>query len=293
MRTRVEQMRLGDLKLLELNARYMRHETFQSLVKNIRRDGSLTSTPFAIHDGDGYLVLSGNHRVMAAIEALGKDALVDVMVTDDELDQAQRVAIQLSHNAIAGEDDPATLTLLYQQLDEIVWRDYSGLDDKTLDLLAEVSTAPLAAAARLDFLTIVLLLLPTERDRLEASLADAKQAVKGDAILAGRLADYDRLLDGLDIAGRAWGVLNVATSLGLMLDIFEAHLVDLAAGWRADEKRKRWVPLASIVGTMDVPPAVGRLLLQALAKMTDAGEVSEAAPWMALEFWAADYLAGK
>jgi hypothetical protein len=86
-------------------------------------------------------------------------------------------------------------------------------------------------------------------------------------------------------------VVNVASALALILDIFEAHIGDLAAGWRADEKRRRWVPLASIFGTNEVPPAVGRVVLQALEK-TEAGDVGAQTPWLALEYWAADYLAG-
>lgn len=292
MITETKRIRLGDLRLLEINARYMRHEQFKTLVDNVRRDGTLTSTPFAVKDDDAYLVLSGNHRVKAAIEALGEDAEIDVLTTDEDLPREQRVAIQLSHNAIAGEDDPAILKNLYDELDEIVWRDYSGLDDKTLDLLAEVGTKPIAGAARLDFLTVVLLLLPDERERLEAAIAEARAAVKGDAVLAGRMAEYDRILDALDTAGRSWAVTNAATSLMLILDIFERHIGELAEGWRRDEKRKRWVSLSTIFGTPDVPPDVGRVLLRAISTMTDAGDVSDAAPWQALEYWAADYLAG-
>ena len=70
IRTRVEKVDLRSLKLLEVNARYMRHETFQRLIDNIRRDGCLTQKPFAVKQENGqYLVLSGNHRVMAALES--------------------------------------------------------------------------------------------------------------------------------------------------------------------------------------------------------------------------------
>jgi hypothetical protein len=70
------------IKLLDLNARYMRHETFARLVDNIRADGGLHGdTPLAwrlhddatqqpILDAEGqpiYEVLSGNHRVKASV----------------------------------------------------------------------------------------------------------------------------------------------------------------------------------------------------------------------------------
>ncbi|MGN5379054.1 hypothetical protein ACQ4WX_22040 [Streptomyces lasalocidi] len=38
------------LTLLDVNARFMRHEQFHRLVANIREDGHLTSTPLVWHD---------------------------------------------------------------------------------------------------------------------------------------------------------------------------------------------------------------------------------------------------
>lgn len=70
MQTKVIQVDPKTLKLLEVNARFMRHEEFQRLVANVKQDGQLTSAPFAARNPDGtYEVLSGNHRVQAAIAA--------------------------------------------------------------------------------------------------------------------------------------------------------------------------------------------------------------------------------
>ena len=45
--TRIIEIDPRELKLLKMNARFMRHEEFQRLVANIKRDGQLTSAPFA------------------------------------------------------------------------------------------------------------------------------------------------------------------------------------------------------------------------------------------------------
>ena len=293
MKTQIERVRLGDLRLLELNARFLRHETMAALVANIARDGCLTSVPLAWREPDGGLrVLSGNHRVVAAIEALGSDALADVMVTDDPLTPAQRTAIALSHNAIAGEDDPATLKLMYETLDDVDWRLYSGLDDKTLDLLAKVVPAPLGPE-RIEYLVCLFLLLPDERDRLTAAFHEAKARIEGaTSSYLCRLADYDRLMDALDLAGRAYGIRNSAVALSLILDVFEAHLTDLSASWEPDEERQKWVPIASIFGADEIPQAAARIVQRAVAHLVETGDATEKARWMALEYWAADYLAG-
>ena len=151
-----------EIKLLDLNARYMRHEEFKQLVDNIRRDGQLTSTPFLCKEPDGkYRCLSGNHRTMAAIE-VGLEKIT-CLATDDELTQDQKTAIQLSQNAISGQDDPATLKLLYESIFDAEMKKYSGLDDKTLELLEKISSTSIAEA-NLDFKILQIVFLPNELD---------------------------------------------------------------------------------------------------------------------------------
>jgi ParB-like chromosome segregation protein Spo0J len=53
---------------------------------------------------DGKLeVVSGNHRIKASIQAKIKQ--VFVMVILREISQGDKIAIQLSHNSLTGEDD--------------------------------------------------------------------------------------------------------------------------------------------------------------------------------------------
>ncbi|WP_327436619.1 MULTISPECIES: ParB N-terminal domain-containing protein [unclassified Streptomyces] len=163
------------LTRLEVNARFMRQEEYDRLVENVRRDGCLTSTPL-IYAGGEYdegreLVLSGNHRTMASIDAgLGE---IDCMLIEEALTRQQLVAIQLLHNAIAGEDDPATIKQLYEELDDVDWRAYSGLDDDQLKLLAEVSPEGLSEA-NLDFATVSLIFLPAELEAARTAFEEAR-----------------------------------------------------------------------------------------------------------------------
>jgi hypothetical protein len=105
--------------------------------------GCLTSTPLVWNDRDtGRLgVLSGNHRTLAAIEA----GLPQIWWTqiDEPLPRQRQIALQLSRNAIAGQDDPAILKELYDELESVEWRQCTGLDDKAPDLLEKVDVASL------------------------------------------------------------------------------------------------------------------------------------------------------
>ena len=119
-------MRLSDLKLPEKNARFLKGPVFAQLVANIKQDGCLTSFPLVNRQGEDLTVASGSHRVAAAMKA----GLVehDVIEITSPLTREQFVALQLSHNAIVGEDDPNVLRSLYDELG-FEWKEYSGLTD--------------------------------------------------------------------------------------------------------------------------------------------------------------------
>jgi hypothetical protein len=302
--TEIKRLKLGEVKLLSdaglPNARHMTHSTFARLVRNVERDGKLTSVPFAVWDKalDAYLVLSGNHRVMAARQALGDEHEADFMVTHDELDRDRRMAIQLSHNAIEGEDDPAVLKELYDSIDSVDWRLHAGLDDKTLQLLDEVEVGSLNEAA-LDFQTTTVVFLPAEHDQAVQAWENAKEDMGSvpDEVWVANLVDRDRFLDALDLSGRAYGIRNIATELMIALTIFESHRDDLQDGFldhegNVREDRSDWVPLEVLLGLTDIPPAAALVIQRALKRMVKAGDCTEANLWRAIELWAADYLAG-
>jgi hypothetical protein len=284
MNTSTVKMDLRELELLELNARYLRHEVFQQLVENVKRDGALTSVPFAwLNPETGkYLVLSGNHRVQAAVEA--GVFFSDVMVTDDPLTEQQRIAIQLSHNAIAGEDDPAILVQLYEKLEEVDWRAYSGLDDQVLALLEEVTIGSLTEP-QLDWQTIEFIFLPEEAERVHEALADALAMVSGDSVYLARWSEYDRFLDGVSETGASHDVRNQATALAALLTVYERHKLDLRDGYldaEGDPKHSGFVPLSSVLGSDRVPAQVAADLDRAIETMVTRGEVDPEKRWEAL-----------
>lgn len=292
MDTRIARVDPRTLTLLEVNARFMTQPEFARLVDNVKRDGCLTSVPLVCVEPDGsWLVLSGNHRTQAAVAAGLND--IDVMVIDAPLDEARKIALQLSHNSIAGQDDPAVLASLYEKIDDIDWRAYSGLDDKTLDLLVDTEV-PAMAEANLDFATLTVLFLPNELDDAKETVEEALRFCTGaDETWAARLADHDRILDLIDVTGKAHDVRNIAAGLTLLLDLARSHLPDLAEGWYdplGDEPRHNgWVPTSTIFGH-DMPATAATVARRAIQRVMDTEPGLR--PWQALELIAADYLAG-
>jgi ParB-like nuclease domain len=295
LRPTIRTAKLADYRLLEVNARWMKHETFHALVENVKADGCLTSVPLALLDADGgYTIVSGNHRVRAAIEAGVEEA--QVMHIDELLPHDRRLALQLSHNAIEGEDDPAILKQLYESIDDISWRDYAGLDDKTLDLLEQVTLGSLGEA-NLDFETLTITFLPGEMDEAARVFAKARDLATGSTWLAD-LADCERTFAALANGADSADVTNQAVALKVLLDLAEAHFEDLADRWwdakaqelRAGRKPMRYVPLVTMLGSDRVPPQVAAVVKRAVDKMQSRGEITHG--WQALEFLCADYLAG-
>ena len=93
--------------------------------------------PLCYRHEDGRLeVLSGNHRVKASIEA--KIPVILVLVITETLDQSRRIAIQLSHNALVGEDDQSILANLWSKIETVKDKLYSGLDSEVTKELGEV-----------------------------------------------------------------------------------------------------------------------------------------------------------
>jgi hypothetical protein len=167
-----------EIKLLDKNARYMSHEMFENLVSNIKKDGALTSLPLCYREGDGRLiVLSGNHRVQAAVHAGLKRILI--LLIDKELTRQEQVAIQLSHNAIEGKDDLVILKELWDEIGEIDLKLYAGLDSETIKELEKMEFTTISEATP-DFKQMIMLFLPEEVTELKKVLADADMLFAGD-----------------------------------------------------------------------------------------------------------------
>ncbi|MDN0193894.1 ParB/Srx family N-terminal domain-containing protein [Streptomyces sp. S.PNR 29] len=286
------QMVQGDprtLTLLDVNARYLPHEQFRQLVANIKRDGHLTSTPLVWSDRDSgrLIVLSGNHRTLAAIEA-GLE-MIWWMQIDEPLPRQRQIAIQLSHNAITGQDDPAILKELYEELESVEWRQYTGLDDKALDLLEKVDVSSLGEA-NLDFASVQLMLLPDELERAEAAFDAARSTASADQRWVAGLEQYEPVLNALETSRAAYKIGNSATALGVILTVFERHLGELADGWfdaaTGAATRSGTAPLETVFGVRDLPVETAAVVRAAIDRMVQDGTVPADEPWRVLEIMA-------
>ncbi len=165
------------LVLLKENARFFKKETFKQLVANIEKDQRLSSVPLCRKIAGGKLeVLSGNHRVKASVEAKIKRILVMIILV--EMEEADRVAIQLSHNALVGFDDPHVLAELWAKIDDMQARLYAGLDSSILNELEKVEQVTFTTPS-VYTKSLVFTFTDSELENIDAVLAELE-------VLAGR-----------------------------------------------------------------------------------------------------------
>lgn len=220
-----------DLTALPRNARKMSSQQFNRLVDNIKRDGCLTSTPLVYPKDGKLIVLSGNHRTKAAVAA-GLQRIQWLQI-EGELTEERLVAIQLSHNAITGEDDPNLLRELYESMG-VMEKLYSGLTDAdfgdldALDLTKLTIGSPRYREVSLMFL---------EEDQ-ELFLGMMEQLAKRGPKLTrfhARLADFEKFENALVTVQDELKVFNQAMSIALMAELALERVAQIEAEQAAVE----------------------------------------------------------
>ena len=177
-----------------------------------------------------------------------------------------------------------------------MWTDlkkYSGLDDKTLELLDKFNPFSISEA-NLKFQTLTMVFLPDELAAAKDIIAQAIQQSKtADEIWLARFAEYDKWLDDQEIVSASYNVKNVATAVDIILKIFERNMTQLSEAWEDCDDDKRWVPIESVIGRSKIPAESAKVIKKALERMAGRDEISGKCLWQGLEFLCADYLAGE
>lgn len=222
LKTHVERRPLRELQLLSAgtgheNARFMSKRTFQRLVDNIKADGGLTSALLIGQTDDEpgkWYVISGNHRAEAALAAGVTEAVC--IVIDEPLSAQKFVALQLSHNAIEGEDDPSILRRLYDLLD-LDLKEYSGLTDEMFDLdTLNVNTLP---SASLKYIDVVFSFLEDEADAITEFVKRAEEyAKKSQKVFLADYPSFDVFMDTLTAVKQHNAILNSALALRVLCE---------------------------------------------------------------------------
>ncbi|WP_249961102.1 ParB N-terminal domain-containing protein [Histophilus somni] len=202
--TAVEERKLSELTLLANNARYMDKKEFDLLTSNIKNDGCLTSFPL-VYDGDVYgEVLSGNHRVQAAIKA-GIE-LAQVIVIKSPLTKDQKKA-------------------LYDSIENLDYKMYSGITDE----MFKVDDLTLAA---MSFETpkeeeVILHFLQGDKEVFCDSLKKIEKKAKKLHLIA-HIEDFNSLFDSVFKVKSELNILNTTEAIRAVVRLAEERLAEIS-----------------------------------------------------------------
>lgn len=211
----IENRKLTELSKLKNNAHYMDKAEFDQLVENIKRDGVLTSLPVVYDKDIPGEILSGNHRVEAAIKAGIESA--DVIVIKSDLTKDQKLGIQLSHNAIHGKDDPNLLKVLYDSIESIDFKNYSGLTDDAFKVNEIDLTALSFGNVKAEDLTISF--LPEDKQAFIDNLERIKKLAKKQNVVVANRSDFDLFFETMLTIKSEYAILNHSIAINKMLEL--------------------------------------------------------------------------
>ena len=211
----IENRKLTELSKLKNNAHYMDKAEFDQLVANIARDGVLTSLPVVYDQDIPGEILSGNHRVEAAIKAGIETA--DVIVIKSKLTKDQKIGLQLSHNAIHGKDDPNLLKVLYDSIESIDFKAYSGLTDDSFKVNEIDLNALSFGNVKAEDLTISF--LPEDKQAFIDNLERIKKLAKKQNVIVANRSDFDLFFETMLTIKSEYAILNHSIAINKMLEL--------------------------------------------------------------------------
>ena len=282
----IAKVKLADIREQDINARIMKNETQKQLTDNIKKRGQLESLPFCALIDEKIEVISGHHRIRSAKDS-GVLQEIFVILDISGLRRSQVAAKQLAHNAINGYDDQSTLREIAKMIDDVddMMESYIG-KDVLGEPLAELEKL-IAPKVEFDWRNVTFTFLPHQIDDLE-KLISVLQSVSPDIIGVAPIEDHKPFIEAITKFQTFANVKNTGAAIHAMIRATEQLFDDL----KFDESQE-WVQLTSIFGSPAIPAEAAEVINEALKKMEQDGAIGKKNRFQALEFWAADYLAGK
>lgn len=285
METEIIKINPKDIKLLKNNARYMNPEEYQKLVGNIKKDGQLTSVPFCFYNEDNEIeVLSGNHRVMASIDAGLNE--IEIMLCKDKLSKQQAIAIQLSHNSISGQDDKDLLKKLYSELESMEYKEYSGLCDEFINYCKEVEKN--FKVPNLSYQALNLLFLPEEIEDIQYILDEISDLLKNKNIISS-MKNYEEYLETSTMVSKCLNIKNPSTTFLAMIKLAKENLNNLKElSFNSNDVNN--IPMYVITGRSDIAKEDAEIIDKALNRMVSKGEIKKSEKIKGFTILAKQYL---
>lgn len=133
-------------------------------------------------------------------------------------------AVQLSHNAISGQDEPSLLSRIWAEMD-LDAKKYSGLTDDDIADFDEIKIEGFSAGS-LKYESMELMFLPEDADdfvAIKERIENSKAAHK----FSGRLEDFDAFFEAIVTTKHKLDISNSAMALLAMAELARERLEQL------------------------------------------------------------------
>ncbi len=119
-------------------------------------------------------------------------------------------------------------------------------------------------------------------------LISVLESVGPDFLGISDIDQHEEFIEAITKYQQFANVKNTGAAIHAMVKATESLFDDL----HFDESAE-WVQLTNLLGSPAIPKEAADVITEALKKMTEEGVLGSKNKWQALEYWAADYLAGK
>lgn len=205
---------VSDCSLLEKNAHFMDKDIFDKLTQNIKNDGFLSQLPFGMKKDDKFLILSGNHRLRASIKAGLENILI---LYTEELDKNKQLAYQISHNSLVGKDNMQILKELYDEIEGIEEKEFTGVSDLDFKELKVLNNS-LIGDVNISLIEMTFQFVDVLADNIEHVLTflNQQEIDRNSYIVAGSFDNYIKIVTAIK---KKYGIKSVSAAFAKMVDI--------------------------------------------------------------------------
>lgn len=220
---------VDELREQDINARVMPPEMFERLTETIKGEGRLEQLPFTVFRGDHFEMVSGHHRLRAARAA----QLTEIFVLADTrpLSKSKVRAKQIAHNRISGEDDPATLKRIFDEIESVEDQLESYLRAEDFDDVKQLDPASIVdISVGIPWKHLTLVFVPSTLEALERIEKIIRRTPKDTDILGlVNVEVVDRFRNVALKLGRTEDVRSLGAIITRMAEITEKHLAEVEA----------------------------------------------------------------
>lgn len=208
----------------ELNANEMSAEDFATLCENIGLSG-LSSVPCCYKKANGrFGMISGHHRWRAC----KKNHFLKIgilWVDESDLTEDEKIAIQLSHNSLHGEDNMSILKILFGKIQNIDFKKFAHIN---IDEVAPISTEGISVYALKENFVFTIVLYPNSFENLDELYGDIReQAKKCDALVLADDTNELPLLKLQQDIGSQFNIKSPSITFAKLLELARERLDEI------------------------------------------------------------------